>query len=299
MLEINVKANEITEGSKTIINPSIIFVMKSPAIMKVIYKDQEYLEKDGLIFIENAEYGNYEVKVTGKDNGLYTILIGMTNSTNTNWIELDGKIDNIIPSLQVDDYTIKFDSKNDDNLPIIDETNNDYFNLFINSINKIENANNKKLINNIIKKIKYAQKELKWKKYLKLKILLLNIHKLVFNLYKNNKNINLRNNIRKSIDILEKIYIKTLSGKRVSLNKNLLLKEYRKLLSNMKFSQSLLDKMYKRGIDVTYETEIVTAIDKKMDKVKKCIYENRLIEAEIYLKSIKEYIQCINKIKLH
>ncbi len=102
--------NQISEGQKTIISPSLIFLIKSPATMEVVYNEQTYLEQDGMIFIENAIGGNYQLKVKGLENGAYTIIVGQIGKEKDLWNEIKGEITGNPPASQTDNYNIKFDN---------------------------------------------------------------------------------------------------------------------------------------------------------------------------------------------
>jgi len=110
VLGINYLESQINEGEKTIISPSLIFLIKSPATMEIAIDDKDYLEDDGIIFIDNAQTGEYKLKVKGIDQGKYQVVIGQIGENNDVWGKIDGEITQIPASNQVDDYLINFNS---------------------------------------------------------------------------------------------------------------------------------------------------------------------------------------------
>ena len=111
ILGINYEESNITEGDQTVISPSLIFMMKSPATMTVTLEDKTYEEQDGIIFIENADSGNYELSVNGLDYGYYNIEVGQISETNDIWETIEGKIDQTPAASQADKYVISYNNE--------------------------------------------------------------------------------------------------------------------------------------------------------------------------------------------
>ncbi len=109
-LNIPVTDNQIVEGSPTIISPSLIFMIRSPATMEVIYNGNSYHEHDGIIFIPGAQNGDYVLSIHGKENGHYTVLAGRIIAGGDFWNTIDGDIIQTPPTNQTDTYHINFDS---------------------------------------------------------------------------------------------------------------------------------------------------------------------------------------------
>jgi hypothetical protein len=80
--------------------------------MKVSINNNTYIENDSLIFIENAQSGNYQLELTGKENGKYQVLVGQVGKNADQWSKIYGEINNTNPSSQKDTYQIKFDEIN-------------------------------------------------------------------------------------------------------------------------------------------------------------------------------------------
>jgi predicted GH43/DUF377 family glycosyl hydrolase len=111
LLNIEYVNDDIVEGKKTVINPSLIFVIKSPAIMEVTIDDKIYKEEDGLIFIPNADSGEYKLTLQGTDFGKYTVLVGQISQNNELWEHIDGSIIQDPPSSQIDIFSVEFDNQ--------------------------------------------------------------------------------------------------------------------------------------------------------------------------------------------
>jgi pimeloyl-ACP methyl ester carboxylesterase len=111
LLNITFNDNQIIEGEKTIISPSIIFLIKSPATMTVKFGDNSYPEDEGIIFIPNAQSGSYNLKVQGTDQGKYEVIVGQIAENNDIWESINGEITNSSASSQIDDYNIIYNSQ--------------------------------------------------------------------------------------------------------------------------------------------------------------------------------------------
>ena len=106
LLDISYGDSQIMEGKSTKIDHSLVFLIKSPAEMEVIFDNQTYLEQNGVIFIENAESGNYQLNVKGNDIGTYEVIVGQTGETDDIWESIYGET-----SLnQTDLYNIHYNS---------------------------------------------------------------------------------------------------------------------------------------------------------------------------------------------
>ena len=111
ILGINYTEDQITEGSSTVLSPSLILMMKSPATMAVTIGDKTYEEQDGIIFIENAESGDYKLTVNGLDYGYYEIQVGQISENNDIWETIEGKINQAPPTSQADKYVISYNNE--------------------------------------------------------------------------------------------------------------------------------------------------------------------------------------------
>lgn len=100
--------SQIVEGLKTVLTPSLIFLVKSPVQMEVELNSQVYSETDGIIFIPDALSGIYTLKAKGLDKGKYTIYVGRISEQNDIWDEYHGEITQDLPTSQTDTYTINF-----------------------------------------------------------------------------------------------------------------------------------------------------------------------------------------------
>lgn len=104
--------NLIVEGEKTVITPSLIFMIKSPATISVEFNKQIFNEEEGIIFIPNAQSGQYLLKAKGLERGKYTIYVGQIAEKNDIWEKIDGEIIKTPPESQIDQYIINFNNKN-------------------------------------------------------------------------------------------------------------------------------------------------------------------------------------------
>lgn len=116
-IDIYPEDNQIIEGKKTKISPSLIFLIKSPAKMTLKTAAGQLIEeKDGLILLEEAESGNYQLQVQGIEKGKYTLITGQITDQNDIWETKEGEITQDPPSSQTDSYSFYFN--NNQALPI-------------------------------------------------------------------------------------------------------------------------------------------------------------------------------------
>ena len=94
-----------TSHTSSINLPALLVLVRSPANIKVIAPNGEaghnvsnpltgsvYSPDDKLIFIPEAQKGNYQVQLTGTGNGLYELDIGQLTEKENKWQEIKGKI---------------------------------------------------------------------------------------------------------------------------------------------------------------------------------------------------------------
>ncbi|MEK9179191.1 MAG: alpha/beta fold hydrolase, partial [Patescibacteria group bacterium] len=118
VLNISYQQNQISIGNKTIIKPSLIFLVFSPATLEVQYGNTTYPEQEGMVLVENAISGNYMVRAKGTAQGRYTILVGSLGTQVDTWKKIEGEITNSNPSQEVDEYTVSFSNSSPDKHPI-------------------------------------------------------------------------------------------------------------------------------------------------------------------------------------
>ncbi|KKP37466.1 MAG: PGAP1 family protein, partial [Candidatus Roizmanbacteria bacterium GW2011_GWA2_32_13] len=111
VLKINYSDNQIVEGEKTIISPSLIFLIKSPATMMVEFNNSIFTEDEGIIFIPDAQSGSYDLKVQGVDQGKYEIIVGQISENNDIWDSINGEITKSPASSQIDNHNIIYNNQ--------------------------------------------------------------------------------------------------------------------------------------------------------------------------------------------
>lgn len=107
-LGLDFEEQNVAQGAQTTVSPALVFFIKSPAFMEVEHDGIIYPEKDGMIFIPNAKSDNYNLKVTGIENGAYTVHIGQIGFNSDYWSQIPGQIIADPPSSQKDIYQINF-----------------------------------------------------------------------------------------------------------------------------------------------------------------------------------------------
>jgi len=103
---------QINLGQKTAITPSLIFLIKSPITLKINYADQQFTQNDeGIIFIDNAQEGNYQLNAQGNDIGQYEIDVLQIAENNELFEKILGEIVSVPASSQTDQYSFNFNSQ--------------------------------------------------------------------------------------------------------------------------------------------------------------------------------------------
>ncbi|MGB9707634.1 MAG: lipase family alpha/beta hydrolase, partial [Microgenomates group bacterium] len=111
-LDLYAEDGQIINGNKTTISPSLIFFIKSPAEMVLQLPDSTFInEYEGMIFVENAQFGNYHLQIQGKEKGKYTLLVGQINSRDDLWETKEGEIIKDPPESQIETYPFNFNQE--------------------------------------------------------------------------------------------------------------------------------------------------------------------------------------------
>ena len=79
--------------------------------MTVNFEDNVYEEDEGIIFISDAQSGNYELKVLGIDQGKYEVIVGQISENNDVWESINGEIIQSPASSQTDSYSINYNNQ--------------------------------------------------------------------------------------------------------------------------------------------------------------------------------------------
>lgn len=103
-------SDKIIEGEKTVIAPSLVFLIQSPITIKVKFKDQTFNEEEGIILIPNAQSGKYLLEIKGIDYGKYAVHIGQITSNNNIWEKIEGEIKKTPPTDQTEQYEFYFNN---------------------------------------------------------------------------------------------------------------------------------------------------------------------------------------------
>lgn len=88
-LSIPFTDGDIIPGKATEVRPSLLFLLRSPATMKVTRNSETYSSEDGIIFISGASSGTYTVTVTGEGNSTYGLVIGQFGTSSESWNEIN------------------------------------------------------------------------------------------------------------------------------------------------------------------------------------------------------------------
>ncbi|MBI5122897.1 alpha/beta fold hydrolase [Candidatus Roizmanbacteria bacterium] len=291
LLNIQYSDTQIIEGKRTVIDTSLIFLIKSPARMEVVYNGQTYLEQDGMIFIENASGGDYQLKVKGLENGAYTVIVGQIGKEKDLWNEIKGEITGNPPASQTDNYNIKFDS----NFPKPINNSLSLLNEIIFDLNNFNSYN--------IAAVGYMRNDLKQaKKYLgnndskKLRSVLLLAHSRLM-IISNKINDENGKSIASSVfEKLENLFISSLqdySLDQKTINATITqFTGYQKLINEQ--SSRLLN-LQNKGKDISKQLSLIKDVNTKLLNVSGYLNSQKYSNSEILLKTVGYLMNEIKK----
>lgn len=290
-LHINYQNDQIVEGGPTIITPSLFFALFSPATMEVTYNSQTYSESEGIIFIPNAQSGSYILKVLGKENGKYSLLVGQVGSQNDLWSTINGEITQTPPTSQTDSYAINFNSPAPQS-PLSPQSSFDE-NIF--SLSELNKAIIIPEITYAINSLKQAKKLFQTNDKKKLKSMLLLTHSYLITARSKMASANNKFKVLTSLERLENLYDISLTG-------------YTEGISSIKLSQSITSYQQKvasletiiltlknQGKDISAKAQTLYTVRTKLQTAEHQRLKNNLNYAEIMIKTISDLLPEIQK----
>jgi predicted GH43/DUF377 family glycosyl hydrolase len=285
-LNINHQNSQITEGAKTQITPGLIFVMLSPAEIEIEFNGSLYHENDGLVFIENAEEGNYIIRAKGKELGRYTILIGQIGFQNDIWDKIEGEVVEDPPTLQTDTYTLHFNPNSPKETAMSFGTTSliNELTIYLTSINKdIKNHFISKAINYLNRTKNYYQKQ----QYEKVENTLKHVHSSLFLSRKFIKSSD-RQRILYGIEKLELVYGRTLEGYSKKFIAKNISKEISRYIKINTMLQYFLLGLKNEGKNVAEYISLMVEISNRLEKADDYLKKKQLSYADIILTSIEK-----------
>lgn len=105
-LGISVQDADIPEGKGTSIFPAILAFIQSPAKINITHNGVMQNEDEGMIWVTNAESGEYTLNVNGTEVGEYTVSVWLIGAVDDKWFQF--KKNSYIGSKNT--FTITFDT---------------------------------------------------------------------------------------------------------------------------------------------------------------------------------------------
>ncbi|MEK7079410.1 MAG: alpha/beta fold hydrolase [Patescibacteria group bacterium] len=290
-LNISYLESNVVEGRGTKVTPSLFFLMLSPAEMEVTHAGQSYQEQDGVIFIEDASSGVYQVRATGLAKGRYTILIGQVGWQSDVWSRIEGEITQDPPANQVDTYQVNFNDQSPSNPIITPQTLVDELIIYLADKNKtLKRTEITKSLTNLTIAKQYFNSQNRGK----LKTTLLLIHQQLF-IAHSKASSNDKYKILYAIEKLENLYDKTMGlysfgifPARLQLDLN----NYKKSVDP---TEKYLLSMKQRGKNIIFNVNYLLEIKGRLSLAEKSLGERDYNLAEIVLKSITELLREVRK----
>jgi len=291
LLNIQYGDSQVVEGKGTIIDSSLIFLIKSPATMEVVFNGQTYLEQDSMIFIENAQSGDYQLKIKGEEKGQYTVIVGQIGKEKDLWNEIKGEITGNPPASQTDNYNIKFDNNFPkpiyNSLSLLDEIISD-----LNSFNSYNIA----VVGYMRNDLKQAKKYLGNNDLKKLRSVLLLAHSRLM-IISNKINDENGKSIASSVfEKLENLFISSLqdySLDQKTINAIIIqFTGYQKLINEQ--SSRLLN-LQNKGNDISKQISLIKNVNSKLLNINNYLNFKKYSSMEILLKTVSYLINEIKK----
>lgn len=281
-LKIDFDESQISEGAPTQISPSLIFLLKSPVKLEVIAPDgRNYQEFNGIIFIENALDGIYQIRVLGVENGQYTLYIGQIVEKNDVWNSLVGKITKNPPGSQVDTYYLNFDKMQPQDFPLNKESPLSLFDIIITELSVLNETQKNKDLVDAVNDLKRAKIYFTKNKPSSIRKELLKTIQELFDA-RNKLDFSMKNSLYQSVKKVEKLYElsfkqKFSSGDIIDMKRKL--DKLRKRGSSLE--QSLLSKKYK-GVNVTQKSSALLLLHEKIEIISNSINSNPQYSAVLF-----------------
>ncbi len=288
-LGIENKESDISEGDKTNLFPSLIFLVRSPIELEVKFENQIFSENKGVVFVENAHPGNYEMIAKGKEKGRYSVLIGSTNENYDNWYEIEGEITSDDPTGERDRYSFILEQHRSE----LNFKEQDLLNELINYLDFLFKSIKTKHLQDAIgnlKKVRLDDGEKVWKSDNKD---LISAHENIFKaINKESSTIN-RTLLLKSISKLEKLYGQINERKfnkllRLKTRADLVIKTRLKALAEKKLIQRNNKKK-----ETSYDLQVLQNIQTRVKEVEVAIQQQSYAYADILLRSVGHLVKLI------
>lgn len=290
-LNVPFQDSQIEEGGSTKIFPSIIFLILSPASMQVEFAGQNYDEQDGMIFIADAESGEYTLKIKGQQpGGKYTVLIGQNGTESDSWISLDGYINQDDPESQLDSYNVSFNSNSPLDYPV---NQNDVKSLFDLLIKKLILLNqNNRFLDKAIKNLKEAKENYNSNDLKKLRENLRFSHKSIFQTL-DYLTLEFTDDLLNAVVQLENLYGKSLVDSNPKPSAIKLGAELAFYKNTTWFWENFLLFKKQKKEDITEKANLLILAKEKLEKAENNLNQNNLNYAEVLLMSVKELLNSV------
>lgn len=290
LLALPYQENQIVEGSGTKISPSLLFLILSPATMEVKFNNSTYIEQDGLIFIDDAQSGVYQLNIRGIDQGPYQILIGQVSENKDQWFSLYGSITSEVPHEEIDHYQINFNNINPRSFPVFYLNLGEYFDSLMNQVVEI-NANIDNVhLNNSLRHLNEAKENYLTKDFKKLQLNLENTHNELFKARKELDDI-IDYRLFNFILELENIYQLSLNESDIEVTSESLSNQLTKLQQSITKIENKLLKDKNSGQDVTQAVVKLQSAIEKYYIANESYQQKNYFSVQILLMSTEEILK--------
>lgn len=291
-LNISYIEGDIIEGKGTKVTPSQIFLMLSSAEMEVTHSGQSYQEQEGMIFIEDAPSGEYQIKAKGLAKGRYTILIGQIGQYSDMWSRIEGEIRQDPPTNQIDTYQVHFNDQSPTNPIVTPQTLIDELTLYLADQNKTlkKTEITKSLTNLTISKQYFNTKNMG-----RLKTTLQLIHQQLFTAL-SKVSIRDKHKILYSIKKLENLYNIAMGSYSFGIFPARLQLDLNNYKKSMDPTEKYLLTIKQRNKNVSLNVNYLIEIKSRLTSAENSLNARNYNHTEIVLKSISELLKEVRKI---
>ncbi len=287
-LRINYQEDKLVTGAKTTVSPSLIFFMLSPATMTLQYQGNTINESDGLIYVENAQSGDYMLKVNGQSKGKYSVVLGQISNITDTWNTINGEINGNPPSSQIDSYSLHIDQSSPLSSPLLPQS---LFDELISYLTDLNSPLMQKDITSAQSDLTKAKMSFSKKNLSQTKSYLLHTHEKLFHARQKINNQTTKRLLLLTISKLEVLYDRSLENYIKGTSVNKLTHDLKSLNSKLiTIENSLLNnKNSKKHLFINPQT--LSDVELRINKVDSAIKDNRLNLAEVLLETATELLE--------
>lgn len=271
---------KLEEGSSLKITPSLLFLLGSPATIKVTDPNGFVFSGglDNVIFISPASEGDYLVQITPLTFGNFELFLGQETETNSFWKKIDGKLNGLPVS-----YQLNFNLDNPSDYPVIDTNGLFYLNFSRQKVILLKDLFKNLLLGQILNQIDTAEKLIKSNKPQLADLILKSTIETLYLFRQRNSSPEARNISFEAIEFLAKAFEITFTNSGEKITPNSLKMQTAATEKLLRSTEKTLQALFKFGKLKTANGVSFELATEQLAKAKKYFKEDNLPMAKILL----------------